>query len=144
MVTKTTDWSRKISGPYIRLSFDPTQNAPPWINTITGRSCPKPLLGKCGVNTFKYKQSSCPKTNFDSGLMTLTCMQVGDSFFPVKSVMCSSHVFTNSESTKKNHKIFFALFFYKVVLQLSVAMMSWVRVWVDCLLTEAEVFYDAN
>ena len=63
-------WSNKYSGPYNLLSLDPTQKAPPWINTITGKVeeiIPGVSTGIFGVNTFKYKQSSWPNANLDSG-----------------------------------------------------------------------------
>ena len=63
-------WSNKYSGPYILLSLDPTQKAPPWINTITGKveeRIPGVSMGIFGVNMFRYKQSSWPNANLDSG-----------------------------------------------------------------------------
>ena len=54
---------------------------------LPGLNCngnPDPTPGKWGVNTFKYKQSSFPKTHFDSGSNTGSWRLSEDSFLPDK------------------------------------------------------------
>ena len=64
-VTKTISFEFiNLSGPKISSLEVPEEKVAPNNQTITGNLFCLSVIGKSGVNTFKYRQSSCPNSFF--------------------------------------------------------------------------------